>query len=141
LILQTEEGSPVGTRKYPVELRERAVRLYRESRERLVLATEFTCLMDKRDYPPFFSHTGDVPSHFLNDEPPVATLDAPHGADAAVPTHESDGDTAAAMPNWFCDFLIDRATPKPSEHTLKAYRQDFTAVGVLLRRAVLRTSR
>jgi transposase len=31
LILQTVKGSLVGTRKYPVELRERAVRLYRES--------------------------------------------------------------------------------------------------------------
>jgi hypothetical protein len=44
----------------------------------------------------------------------------------------SDADTAAATPNWFADFLIDRATRKPSEHTLKAYHQDFTAVADLL---------
>jgi hypothetical protein len=31
-------------------------------------------------------------------------------------------------PNWFADFLIDRATRKPSAHTLKAYRHDFTTV-------------
>src|ERR1700751_3314944 len=30
------------------------------------------------------------------------------------------------------DFLMDRATRKPSAHTLKAYRQDFTAVADLL---------
>jgi integrase/recombinase XerC len=28
--------------------------------------------------------------------------------------------------------LIDRATRKPSEHTIKAYRQDFAAVSALL---------
>jgi integrase len=47
-------------------------------------------------------------------------------------TPESDGDTAAGTPNWFGDFLIDRATRKPSEHTIKAYRQDFAAVSALL---------
>jgi site-specific recombinase XerD len=73
--------------------------------------------MDNRHYPPFVGDTGDVPSPFTNDEPWPA--DAPGGA-------------AAATPNWFADFLNDRATRKPSEHTLKAYRQDFTAVADLL---------
>jgi integrase/recombinase XerC len=36
------------------------------------------------------------------------------------------------MPNWFADFLIDRAPRKPSAHTVKAYRQDFAAVAALL---------
>ena len=58
-----------------------------------------------------------VPSPFTNDEPWAA--DAPSGA-------------AAATPNWFADFLNDRATRKPSQHTMKAYRQDFTAVADLL---------
>ena len=44
---------------------------------------------------------------------------------------KSDADTVAA-PNRFTDFLIDRAIRKPSEYTMKAYRQDFTAVGTLL---------
>jgi integrase/recombinase XerC len=44
----------------------------------------------------------------------------------------SDSNVAAAMPAWFTDFLIDRATRKPSTHTMKAYRQDFTAVADLL---------
>jgi hypothetical protein len=75
---------------------------------------------------------GDVPSRFLNDEPPVAAADAPGGAGAAGCASASDADPAAATPNWFADFLIDRATRKPSAHTLKAYRQDFTAVADLL---------
>ena len=85
--------------------------------------------MDKRDYPPFFGDTGDVPSRFRNDEPPVAAADAPGAASRAS---ASDADTAAATPNWFADFLNDRATRKPSAHTMKAYRQDFTAVADLL---------
>src|SRR6185312_13406383 len=59
----------------------------------------------------------NVPSPFTNDEPWAA--DAPSGA-------------AAATPDWFADFLNDRATRKPSAHTMKAYRQDFTAVADLL---------
>jgi site-specific recombinase XerC len=71
-----------------------------------------------------------VPSRFINDEPPAA--DGPGGAGPAGRTSASDAATAAATPNWFCDFLIDRATRKPSAHTLKAYREDFTAVADLL---------
>jgi hypothetical protein len=48
------------------------------------------------------------------------------------PAEVADGDTATAMPNWFADFLIDRAPRKPSAHTMKAYRQDFAAVAALL---------
>jgi integrase/recombinase XerC len=88
--------------------------------------------VDKRDYPPFFGHTGDVPSRFLNDQPPVAAADARRDAGAADCASALDADTAAATPNWFSDFLIDRATRKPSAHTMKAYRQDFTAVADLL---------
>jgi integrase/recombinase XerC len=73
-----------------------------------------------------------VPSRFLNDEPPVAAADARGGVGAAGCASASDADTAAATPNWFCDFLTDRATRKPSAHTMKAYRQDFTAVADLL---------
>ena len=72
----------------------------------------------------------NVPRRFRNDEPPVA--DAPGGAGAAGRASASDADTAAATPNWLADFLNDRATRKPSEHTMKAYRQDFTAVADLL---------
>jgi integrase/recombinase XerC len=63
---------------------------------------------------------------------------APPGAgvcargEAAVIAGETDGDTAAATPAWFADFLVDRGTRKPSEHTTKAYRQDFAAVAALL---------
>ncbi len=44
---------------------------------------------------------------------------------------ESETDASAA-PGWFADFLVDGATRKPSKHTMKAYRQDFTAVADLL---------
>jgi site-specific recombinase XerC len=35
-------------------------------------------------------------------------------------------------PEWFATFLTDRAISKPSPHTAKAYRQDFTAIATLL---------
>ena len=50
----------------------------------------------------------NVPRRFRNDEPPVA--DAPGGAGAAGRASASDADTAVATPNWFADFLNDRAT-------------------------------
>jgi integrase/recombinase XerC len=36
--------------------------------------------------------------------------------------------TDAERPAWFRAFLTDRATRKPSPHTLQAYRQDFDAI-------------
>ena len=72
----------------------------------------------------------NVPRRFRNDEPPVA--DAPGAAGAAGRTSASDADTAAATPDWFADFLNDRATRKPSAHTMKAYRQDFVAIATLV---------
>ncbi|KKE98590.1 recombinase [Mycobacterium sp. SWH-M1] len=39
---------------------------------------------------------------------------------------------AVVHPSWFVDFLADRAVRKPSPHTIKAYRQDFEAIAVLL---------
>ncbi len=40
--------------------------------------------------------------------------------------------TDAERPDWFCAFLTDRATRKPSPHTLQAYRQDFDAIATLV---------
>jgi len=60
-----------------------------------------------------------MPNRSTTDQPPVC---AP----------ASDADTAVALPTWFINFLTDRATRKPSPHTMKAYRQDFTAVAALL---------
>jgi hypothetical protein len=80
-------------------------------------------LVDKRDYPPFFGHTGDVPSRFLNDQPPVAAADARRDAGAADCASASDADTAAATPNWFSDFLIDRAHPQ----TVRAHDEGVPA--------------
>ncbi len=37
---------------------------------------------------------------------------------------------AVVLPEWFADFLADRAIRKPSPHTSKAYRQDFEAIAV-----------
>ena len=71
-----------------------------------------------------------MPSRFTNDEPPATA--EPTRDTAAACTPESADDTSAATPNWFADFLIDRATRKPSTHTIKAYRQDFAAVANLL---------
>jgi integrase/recombinase XerC len=38
---------------------------------------------------------------------------------------------ADPFPDWFTAFLHDRQTGKPSAHTMKAYRQDFTAIARL----------
>lgn len=43
------------------------------------------------------------------------------------------------MHGWFADFLIDRSPRKPSQHTMKAYRQDFAAIANLLTAAGLPT--
>ena len=40
--------------------------------------------------------------------------------------------TDAERPDWFRGFLTDRATRKPSPHTLQAYRQDFDAIAALI---------
>jgi site-specific recombinase XerD len=86
--------------------------------------------VDKRNYPPFVGHTWGRAEPLPNDEPPATA--EPTRDTAAACTPESADDTSAATPNWFADFLIDRATRKPSTHTIKAYRQDFAAVANLL---------
>jgi hypothetical protein len=99
--------------------------------KRHCLASVLARLMDTRDYPPFVGHTGDVPIRLTNVGQPAPS--APRGArDTTTAAAESHADNTAATPNWFADFLMDRATRKPSAHTLKAYRQDLTAVADLL---------
>lgn len=45
---------------------------------------------------------------------------------------DSDSASANPFPAWFAEFLNDRQTRKPSEHTMKAYRQDFIAIAALM---------
>jgi integrase/recombinase XerC len=45
---------------------------------------------------------------------------------------DSSANIAPAVPSWFADFLTDRATRKPSKHTMTAYSQDFAAVAAVL---------
>jgi integrase/recombinase XerC len=53
-----------------------------------------------------------------------------HGpASAPLPAPTAD---AEWFPNWFTQFLNDRQTRKPSAHTMKAYRQDFVAIAILM---------
>lgn len=58
----------------------------------------------------------------------------PHPCDHGVMATEPDrpGSTRCAHPDWFSAFLADRAVRKPSQHTAKAYRQDFAAIATLL---------
>ena len=60
----------------------------------------------------------------------------PHSRDPAHPAPRVDPDTDAAEadshPGWFTAFLHDRQTRKPSAHTMKAYRQDFTVIAGLV---------
>ena len=51
------------------------------------------------------------------------------------PRSAGDAQSAAdaeSFPHWFTQFLNDRQTRKPSAHTMKAYRQDFIAIAVLV---------
>jgi len=43
-------------------------------------------------------------------------------------TGTSGSDPDGQRPAWFREFLTDRATRKPSPHTLQAYRHDFDAI-------------
>ncbi len=52
---------------------------------------------------------------------------------AAGPTPPPSGPlTDRERPDWFRAFLTDRATRKPSPHTLQAYRHDFDAIATLI---------
>jgi integrase/recombinase XerC len=56
-------------------------------------------------------------------------------ATARSPVHagpDTDALEAEPFPDWFSAFLHDRQTRKPSAHTMKAYRQDFTAIASLV---------
>jgi integrase/recombinase XerC len=44
----------------------------------------------------------------------------------------SSGGDEEARPASFEAFLADRATRKPSAHTVKAYRQDFDAIATVI---------
>ncbi len=44
--------------------------------------------------------------------------------------HPDDG--GLCYPEWFLTFLADRSIRKPSPHTIKAYKQDFTSIATLL---------
>jgi integrase/recombinase XerC len=78
--------------------------------------------MDNSDYPSFFCHRGRVP---YNPGPAAGPAPSPTG-DA------SEAADADWFPDWFTQFLNDRQTRKPSAHTMKAYRQDFIAIAILL---------
>jgi site-specific recombinase XerD len=57
--------------------------------------------------------------------------DTPAPASATVGDAAEPAD-AESFPDWFTQFLDDRQTRKPSAHTMKAYRQDFTAIANLM---------
>jgi site-specific recombinase XerC len=60
----------------------------------------------------------------------------PESSVTAPSAVQADSETAAPepdpFPDWFTAFLHDRQTRKPSAHTMKAYRQDFAAIAVLV---------
>jgi integrase/recombinase XerC len=76
--------------------------------------------MDKIDYPSFIDNVGGVPNNRAHARPAP-----PVGPDADAPEPNP-------FPDWFIAFLHDRATRKPSAHTMKAYRQDFIAIASLV---------
>jgi site-specific recombinase XerD len=60
----------------------------------------------------------------------------PKNRDHARPARPADAHADAAeadpFPEWFTAFLHDRQTSKPSAHTIKAYRQDFITIAILV---------
>lgn len=49
-----------------------------------------------------------------------------------TPVPRALSDDESRYPGWFLAFLADRAVRKPSPHTVKAYRQDFTSIATQL---------
>jgi site-specific recombinase XerD len=56
----------------------------------------------------------------------------PDSPDLARSPVQADAPEVDPLPDWFTAFLHDRATRKPSVHTMKAYRQDFLAIASLV---------
>lgn len=48
------------------------------------------------------------------------------------PARPRPDDYELCYPEWFLAFLGDRATRKPSPHTIRAYKQDFISIATLL---------
>jgi len=56
----------------------------------------------------------------------------PDNREPAPAAQRADAPAPDSFPGWFTAFLHDRATRKPSAHTMKAYRQDFLAIASLV---------
>ena len=65
----------------------------------------------------------------MPDNPGAASPPTPTPAPTGAASESTD---AESFPNWFTQFLNDRQTRKPSAHTMKAYRQDFVAIEILM---------
>ena len=78
--------------------------------------------VDNRHYPSFIDHRCGVPER---SDPDSARRSVRGGADTAAAEVDP-------IPTWFTQFLNDRQTRKPSAHTMKAYRQDFTSIATLI---------
>jgi integrase/recombinase XerC len=76
--------------------------------------------MDKMDYPSFLCDRRWVLDRSDSVSPPPVVGDDPESTNVDP------------FPNWFSEFLNDRQTRKPSAHTMKAYRQDFTSIAKLV---------
>jgi len=76
--------------------------------------------MDKIDYPSFLCDRRWVLDRSDSVSPPPVVGDDPESTNVDP------------FPNWFSEFLNDRQTRKPSAHTMKAYRQDFTSIAKLV---------
>jgi integrase/recombinase XerC len=60
---------------------------------------------------------------------PDSSDSLPAPAHLEAKTEAAEGDP---IPEWFNQFLNDRQTRKPSAHTMKAYRQDFVTIAMLV---------
>ena len=61
-----------------------------------------------------------------------AAVDGRNGVASGPAPRQPAAGAPPGTPVWFEEFVIDRATGKPSVHTVKAYRQDFAAIAAVL---------
>jgi integrase/recombinase XerC len=81
-------------------------------------------MMDNTDYPSLVCDRGWVLDRSDSVSPPPSP--------PVVGDDDPESTNVDSFPNWFSEFLNDRQTRKPSAHTMKAYRQDFTAIASLV---------
>ena len=117
----------MGSRRGPIRHSDATIPSRRQGK--VTVAHRFTAhLVDKRYYPSFLWDTAPVPDRRSDD----AAVDGRDRVASGPAPRQPAAGAPPGTPGWFEEFVIDRATGKPSVHTVKAYRQDFAAIAAVL---------